>query len=537
MEFWRKCSILKLNDMRNYIYILFIIFALTSCEDFLVESPKSQIAVHQYFQSQEDAVSTVNSIYRVGAMGTFADPGQPAKATGIMSGLFSDHVWFGGQIGQYGQELSFDAERSSSVFYGLWQGHYNAISRANMALKYIPGIENIPEVLSNRLLAEARFFRALNYFALVKDFGDVPLVLEPVESLEGIFVARDNIQAVYDAIVSDLNWALENGGLSKTPFTLNDFRITHGAAETLLAEVRLQMAGYPLQDTDSYALAAQAARSVIQSGEYELIEHGQLPEESAYNKIRTSDVEREYILTIEHNADITENNWPRMSFPPGILFPGQAYIGNIGPGYEPTARFLRIYDPDLDLRIQNQQFFYSSIEIDGSVITWEDQAGPMVWYWFDEEAAFETALGGQDVKITRYPLVLLIAAEAIARTEGVTSEAVGYLTDVRSRAYWQTDRSDIESSLSGLSVQEFVEEVWKEKLRELALDFKTWDELRRTRKYPVTSIDNPGEVTFIDLVGADNGWGATFQEHHLIYPIPLAELDRNEELVQNPGYN
>ena len=355
--------------MKKYIYFIIGFFALISCEDFLVESPKTQISLDQFFKSAEEAASSVNSIYRAGVMGNFSSTSEIARASGLMSGLFEAMIWGEGRTGQFAKELSFNAERSSVVFFGAWSGRYVAISRANLAIKNIPRIENISEVLSNQLLAEARFFRALNYFFLVKDFGDVPIVLEQPESVEGIFVARDNIQAVYDVIVSDLNWALQNGGLSKTPFALNNFRITHGAAETLLAEVRLQMAGYPLQDTDSYALAAQAARSVIQSGEYELIEHGQLPEESAYNKIRTSDVEREYILTILHNADITNNGWPRMCFPPGVPFPGQAYIGNIGPGYEPTATFLRIYDPDLDLRIQNQQFYYTSIEIDGNVIT------------------------------------------------------------------------------------------------------------------------------------------------------------------------
>jgi starch-binding outer membrane protein, SusD/RagB family len=330
-----------------------------------------------------------------------------------------------------------------------------------------------------------------------------------------------------------LTWAIQNGGLSKVPFPLNGFRITRGAAETLLAEVYLQRAGFPLQIADSYALAAQTARALIQSGEYQLISHGPTLEQSAYNIIRTSDVQREFIFTIEANDLMAPNEWPRMSFPPGIQFPGLAYPGNIGPGYQPAPKFLLIYDKEKDLRIQNQQFFYSSIELGGKVIKWEE---PVPWLWFDKKATFETARGGQDIKLMRYPLVLLIAAESIARSEGVTAEAVKYLADVRSRAYWQTDRAEIVNALSGLSQEAFVEEVWKERLREMALDYKAWDDIRRTRKYPVTSAANPGQATFVNVIGANNGWGHTFKEHHLIYPIPLEEMQRNRELTQNPGY-
>ena len=519
--------------MKKYINILFTSLILISCSDFLEESPKSEIAVNQFFNSPESARSTVNSIYRSGFTSLYFGPSDAAKGTGIMSGLFFDDVWFAGKVGQYGQELSFDAERSSQVFYGAWQARYQAISRANTAIKYIPTISGLSEAESNRLLAESYFFRSLNYFSLIKDFGEVPMILEPVGSLAGVFVEKESLSVIYDQIVNDLKWSLDNGGLANQPFTMNGFRVSRGAVETLLAEVYMQMAGYPMQIESSYALAAQVARSLIQAGAHKLIDHGTTPGESAYNFIRETDISSEYIFTIEMHEVYSVNSWPMMSFPPGVQFPGLAYGGGIGPGYQPSAKFLLIYDKDKDLRIQNQQFFYNSIEVDGNLIEWEE---PVPWLWFDEKASFETARGSQDVKIMRYPLVLLIAAEAIARSEGVTTEAINYLADVRSRAYWKTDRSEIVAELTGLSVQAFVEEVWKERLRELCLDYKIWDDIRRTRKYPITSEANPGDAEFVDVIGADNGWGYTFQEHHLIYPIPAEEIQRNPNLTQNPGY-
>src|SRR5690606_22025341 len=151
-------------------------------------------------------------------------------------------------------------------------------------------------------------------------------------------------------------------------------------------------------------------------------------------------------------------------------------------------------------------------------------------------ALFETGRGDKDLKVYRYAEVLLIAAEAIARTEGVTAEAVGYLADVRSRAYWKTDRNDIVSQLQGLTEQAFIEEVWKERLRELPMEVRMWSDIQRTRLYPETRSENPGEVQFVNVIGHSNNWGQTFQERHLLLPISQNELDRNPELIQNPGY-
>lgn len=143
---------------------------------------------------------------------------------------------------------------------------------------------------------------------------------------------------------------------------------------------------------------------------------------------------------------------------------------------------------------------------------------------------------GWDLAVYMYSDVLLIAAEAIAMSEGVTAEAVGYLADVRSRAYWQRDRSEIEAELSALSVNEFVEEVWEERYRELVFQFRLWYDIIRTRQFPVTSANAAGEINFVNLIGHSNRWGQTFQEKNLLFPIPETEIQRNPNLAQNPGY-
>jgi len=523
--------------MKKLTVLFFGLIFLMSCDDFLTESPKTQIFVDNYFETPEDARAIVNGVYRSGVPGFYGAGSAYAGSTimmgGYMSGLF-DNEYKGQEVHvENTHELTLDPINMAGYFGGQWSSAYGAISQANSAIKYVPETNGLNEAERNNLLAQARYFRALNYFYLVRVFGDVPLITEPYESLEGIFVERTPSSQVYDQIIADLEWAEQNGGLSINTFHNNNYRINRGAVSTLKADVQLHKAGYPVQDESAYQAAANSARSVINSGVYSLIENGSTAEESAYNVLRTSDEEDEYIYAIEFASNIAENGWvPTYSYPNRMAAFGIFTYSITNNAYRPVDQLTRIYDPEKDLRIQEQQFFHTQREIDGEL--YEFERSPYLYH--DTNALFETNRGNKNLNVYRYAEVLLIAAEAIARSEGVTAEAVSYLADVRNRAYWETDRSAVEAELLGLSVQDFVEEVWKERLREFALEWKIWFDIQRTRQYPTTSEATPGEVGFVDVIGHTNPWGATFQERHLLFPISDNDLQTNPNLEQNPGY-
>ena len=130
-----------------------------------------------------------------------------------------------------------------------------------------------------------------------------------------------------------------------------------------------------------------------------------------------------------------------------------------------------------------------------------------------------------------YPMVLLTAAEAIALSEGVTSEAVGYLADVRSSAYWKSALADMRTQLAGLTPENFVKEVWKERYRELVFQGTIWYDIQRTRLFPVPVAG--GDINFEPAIGHANGAGATIQVQNLLVPISRDELQRNPSLTPN----
>lgn len=515
-----------------------VIFLLTvcSCEDFLEETPRDEISVNQFFTQPDDVRSVVNQLYGAGALTRYVSGDFQINQAlgGYLSGLFTNERTE--RIGPAeANNLTLNGSNLDAYLFSYWRGVYQTIGRANTAIRYIPQVDELSEGLStveaNSLMAEARFFRAFNYFALVKDFGDVPLILEPFDSTEGINVPRTSTTIVYDAIVEDLQWALDNGGLADITFPDNGYRITRGVVATTLANVEIQRAGFPVNlGAEAYQRAAAAARIVINSGQYALIPNGGTPETSAFNVLRTSENTSEHIFAIEMDAQFKPSPYVSWSSSRSGNFPGTTVDPYLA--YLPGAQYIGFYNSDDDLRIQNRQLWYKSINLDGTEFPFPDGIfGP--YTWFDEAALFETGRGGNNINVNLYSEVLLVAAEAIAQTEGVTAEAVGYLADVRSRASMTMTRDAIVTQLSTLSPDAFVQEVWKERLRELPLLFKIWPDVQRTRLFPVSS--GSGEVNFVNVVGHISPLGATFQDIHLLLPIAVTVMQRNPEITGN-GY-
>ena len=96
---------------------------------------------------------------------------------------------------------------------GTWQTAFEAIYRANVVINRVNLLETEEEKLKNRIIAEARFLRALTYFNLVRFYGDVPLVLAELLDFEDPDIvngSRTSSVLVYEAIIADLKFAEEN---------------------------------------------------------------------------------------------------------------------------------------------------------------------------------------------------------------------------------------------------------------------------------------------------------------------------------------
>lgn len=522
--------------MKNILTICLcagLLVGTTSCSDFLDESPKSDYTTDQFYQTASQLEANVNYLYRHGVptfdTGTGAYYGTHSMLGGFLTGYFSSE--YAGQ--EYAVSQSMNLTRTANLVSGkldeIWDDAYKAISAANSCLKYGPNIKGV----SPSLLAEAKFFRAYNYFYLVKMFGDIPLTLEPYESLEDMELGRTDSKTIYEQIIKDLKEAVD--GLPDAAFYSNGNRITKNVANTLLAEVYLQISGYPIQE-NHYADAAAAAKAVISSGKHSLTENDDLGMNSAYNKLRTIDVLPEVIYAYEFDASISSGGYrPAWAFP--NAFSAEFKITITNNNYELVNGIENMYNDAEDLRHQPNQFFhwkYTFPEDEKPT----DLGATCNWFFYEEEPMLKTGKAAKNANIFRYPEVLLIAAEAIAQSTGVNAEAAGYLAQVKARASLTGKTvADYTKDVIALSKDAFIKEVWAERLREFPLEFKIWDDIARTRMFPTFSASNKGAVTFVNVIGAKNGNGATFKESDMLWPLSTNELQRNPKLTQNPGYN
>lgn len=506
------------------------LLSTTACQDFLEENPKSAVTSAAYYETAAQAQENVNSMYRMGAPVRYGSTpsayhGPTAGTNTFLTGYFSNSY--------EGQELATMYARLltrqqnirtvSNYVNSSWNDSYRVINIANGAIKHIPNIE-MDENTKSKLIAEAKFFRAFNYFYLVKTFGNIPMPVEPYETLENLEMEQSTPAAVYALIESDLQAAVDV--LPASMFTSNGYRITKYVAAMTLANVYLQQS--------KFAEAATAAR-IVTNSPHKLAENDNLEMGSAFNKLRTTDNLAETIYSYEFDGTISSSGaWPTYAFSSAAtaIFGTYSIFERV---YGPTNRFLNVYEDD-DLRIQPNQFFHWEYTNPDNGEEWSsDVAG--IWYFYDEDAVLNTGRGTKDWNIYRYAEALLIAAEAIAESEGVTPEAAGYLAEIKARADMNGKTvAQYTTELQGLSTQDFVEEVWTERLRELPLEFKMWDDCVRTGMFPVISETVEGQVTYTPLIGAQNGAGAVFKDSDLLWPISIDELQRNPKLDQNPGY-
>lgn len=295
--------------MKRNIGLLTILFSLLlmSCSDFLEEKTRSERDSESFFQSATDAYSIVNRLYKKGVPERYNHSvwaGTHMMDGGYLSGLF-DNTYKGQEVWiTHSQTLALDPTVDNNHLQTMWQSSYEAIVRtANFAINKIPDCPGLTDQERNRLIGEAKFFRALNYFYLVKAFGAIPIVTTTYTTIEDLYVKRSTEQKVYEFIVKDLTDAVSMG-LPDKSFPENGFRISKGSVLALLADVYLNMAGYPIKDESKYQLAAEAAVSLIKNANYTLIQHKDKGENSAFNTLRTSDNEKEYLYTIEYEAGI-----------------------------------------------------------------------------------------------------------------------------------------------------------------------------------------------------------------------------------------
>ena len=215
----------------NYIKTICLIAVsttiLSGCQGDLMDlNPYNAISSGTMWTSENLADQGIIGIYNVLRSANIASDLYKYDAFGVSASPRNSEALLSGNI-----------TASNTIFSDNWQIHYEGISRANDA---ITNLSNAPleEGKRNRLLAEAKFFRAFFYYKLNMVFKGVPLYLEPTE-LEDFTKPRNTVNEVWNQILADLTDAINTTDLPDkyAAGNSNYGRVTKGAAYALRGKV------------------------------------------------------------------------------------------------------------------------------------------------------------------------------------------------------------------------------------------------------------------------------------------------------------
>lgn len=481
--------------MKKILILFSAVFILGCSDDLLIEEPKS-LAVENFYNTPAEIEAAVYAIYAPLRDGNCLGGLYPAQQEAM-----ADYGYGRGSYAAISDYAGLDPTNITRVGQ-MWDLFYRSIRNANLVIQNAPlGIDVSPEQ-ANAFVAEARYLRAFVYFTMVQNWGGIPLRTE--ENLTEPNIERATEDEVYQLILQDLMFAEEN-----LPATVGmSGRPSLWAAKTLLADVHLHLEQWPE--------ARDKAAEVINSGEYSLINvntPNDFLEIYGPNVITTP----EEIFYMKFSAQ-SNYGWFYVMF---AHHPGSGYHGAGGyyGHYSDTVAnsIIKNWDEN-DLRKTYNLY------------NWDIGLGPttVLYRKFRDEDAPTSFGAANDYPIYRYADLLLIHAEAASRASGgPTAAAVESLNKVHRRAYGHSPTvfSPVDFDVSDFDANSFLDMVLQERGFETMYEGKRWLDLKRLG----IAQEVIKEVKGIDVA-----------EKHLLWPIPISEMNFNEALDpiedQNPGY-
>jgi starch-binding outer membrane protein, SusD/RagB family len=251
-----------MKNIKFLIGIFSMIIVLSSCKKFLEEDPKSLISAEKFYKTNSDVISATNAIYFA-----LRDDVTGSISPIWMAEMTTDDSRTNPTAAQVQERLEVEnlIYASRHVFIrNIWNSSYKAIGYANSVLAFVDTVATpeLNKLTVRRSFGEARFLRAYMYTRLVQLYGDVPLVLTPVED-NTLFPKRSSKADVYKQIIADLQYAEENLANNYTYNDVNGGRATKVAAKALLGYVYLVMGGYPMNDNTKWQAAADKLKEII----------------------------------------------------------------------------------------------------------------------------------------------------------------------------------------------------------------------------------------------------------------------------------
>ena len=551
--------------MKRIVLIITVLLTIASCKkDFLDEEPLDFLGSSNAYNTYEGLNATVNNLYWFSRRIFFdRDERRPFDF------IFGTDLVYDGQPGTDRHTNMIAAyDPTSGIPATHWDNLYSMVVESNIVISRAP-VADITEEERLELTAQARFFRAFAYRALVYMWGGVPIVTEEISEPRTDFV-RASKEEVLNQIIEDLSYAAENlPGITD----VQDGRLHNLVAEHLLSEVYIA-AGRPQDAVDAASVVIDDPATGLMQNRFGT-RANENPGDVYWDLFRMNNQNRssgntEGIWVIQFETDVLGGSTVsggrdgsymlerqhapfirnvRINGEAPFLWPRSAYTGGRGIGWAvPTYHFTNeIWESDFDNDIRNanhnfvREFVADNPEssLFGQVISTENPPEgvnttrdfyayqskvttpfnhPDGLYDNRELGTLKSTAGATytDQYMFRLAETYLLRAEAYMNL-GNNTKAAEDINVVRSRAH--------AGPVSPGAVD--IDYILDERMRELGVEEK--------RRLTLMRLG-----LLYDRVKAHNPYYADeILPKYNLWPIPAEEIERNidADLEQNPGYN
>lgn len=478
-----KISPLTAGRFAPFILLVAIGSQFTMCAKYVdIDPPATSTTYANVYNKASTAAAVLTGLY--------ASISQPGIRSGnltsisLLSGLSADELTLfdntNTQLQRY--YLNNLSGQTDAIGGELWNSTYPLIFTANSAIEGLTASALQPEVKS-QLIGEAKFMRAFLYFYLVNLYGEVPLVTT-TNYQQNAVMPRTSKQVVLQQIISDLQEAttlLKNDYVEADALTSNAstarVRPNAATASALLARTYLY--------TKDYTGAITNTTSLISDKRYALEPLSEVFKSSSQEAIWQLQPVNAGWNTEDARSFVLPATGPSSFFP---VYLSELLVTKFEDNDQRKSEWTG------KVSVGNKDYYYPAKYKN------IDQGAPVT--------EFNTVL--------RLSEQFLIRAEARAET-GDLDGAKADLLALRQRAGL--------TAITATTKEDILTAIVRERSVELFTEWgHRWLDLKRTG-----TIDAVMNAVTVVKGGS---WKTTSQ----LYPVPLQQLLRNPNLVQNEGY-
>ena len=481
--------------IKQIFAVLAVSASLMSC-NFLDEFDPNATTAGNFYTSEADIETSLNGVYQSLAQSYYYQYNYYFTDVRAHVTVVTDS---GASSGIPYQFYNYTLTEENQYVYNRYTQLFKSISRVNTLLSHLDDVTYSASEARDTYEAEARFVRALTYFHLVTEWGDVPLVLERLDSKDEVAAntyRRPKAQ-IYKAIFDDLDFVLDSPLADFQPAS-ECGRASKAAALALYGKAALQCAC----DEDFASEKSASLTSAIEklTAAWNLRSFGELSD-IPYNAIWDLSTQKScaenifQINYIQNNADLG-STW-------NYLFgPSKTGITSNKVGLMQNMTTKSVYDA------------FAKEDVRKNYLRETTVAG-VTYYHTMKYADLEcgaNGYGGNNWIVMRYADVALMLAEAYY-WQGTEPTAKSFLNMVRKRA-----------GLGDWSGTDLRQGIYDERRNEFIQEGLRWQDLLRMYSKQ-------------EMIEHFNAINPNFGLKDLLLPIPYNERILNTEgLYQNPGY-